>query len=57
LSFTSGPKRRYRHGEDYLRLEAERSGLEVMGLLQCTPREDAKRPVEGLALALQYPRA
>jgi predicted TPR repeat methyltransferase len=54
--YSLGPKRRYRHGEDYLRLEAERSSLEVMALLQCTPREDAKTPVEGLALALQRPR-
>jgi predicted TPR repeat methyltransferase len=55
--YALGPKRRYRHGEDYLRLEAERSGLDVMALLRCTPREDAKNPVEGLALALQRPRA
>jgi predicted TPR repeat methyltransferase len=55
--YALGPKRRYRHSEDYLRLEAERSGLDVMALLQCTPREDAKNPVEGLALALQRPGA
>jgi predicted TPR repeat methyltransferase len=55
--YALGPKRRYRHGEDYLRLEAERSGLDVMALLQCTPREDARKPVKGLAMALQRPRA
>jgi predicted TPR repeat methyltransferase len=55
--YTLGPKRRYRHGEDYLRQEAERSGLDVMALLHCTPREDAGNPVNGLALALQRPRA
>lgn len=52
-----GPKRRYRHSEDYLRQEATRSGLEIMGLLQCVPRTDAKKPVDGWAAALQRPRA
>jgi predicted TPR repeat methyltransferase len=52
-----GPKRRYRHSEDYLRREAALSGLEVMGLLHCTPRRDAKKPVDGWAAALQRPRA
>ena len=53
--YALGPKRRYRHGEDYLRREAARSGLDVMALLQCMPREDAGNPVDGLALALQCP--
>jgi predicted TPR repeat methyltransferase len=52
-----GPKRRYRHSEDYLRQEAARSGLDIMGLLHCTPRTDAQRPVDGWAAALQRPRA
>ncbi len=52
-----GPKRRYRHSEDYLRLEAARSGLDIMGLLHCTPRTDAQKPVDGWAAALQRPRA
>jgi predicted TPR repeat methyltransferase len=52
-----GPKRRYRHGEDYLRQEAARSGFDIMGLLHCTPRTDANKPVEGWAAALQRPRA
>ena len=51
--FELGPKRRYRHGEAYLREEAARVGLEVMGLLDCSPRQEAKLPVEGLAVALQ----
>lgn len=55
--FALGPKRRYRHSEDYLRGEAQQSGLEIMALLQCTPREDAKNPVDGLALAVQRPPA
>jgi len=55
--YALGPKRRYRHGEDYLRQEAERSGLDVMALLQCTPREDERNPVGGLALALKRPLA
>jgi predicted TPR repeat methyltransferase len=52
-----GPKRRYRHSEDYLRQEAARSGFDIMGLLHCTPRTDAQKPVEGWASALQRPRA
>ncbi len=51
--FELGPKRRYRHGEAYLREEAARAGLEVMGLLDCSPRQEAKSAVEGLAVALQ----
>jgi predicted TPR repeat methyltransferase len=48
-----GPKRRYRHSEAYIRQEAARARLEVMGLLGCSPRDEAKVPVEGLAVALQ----
>jgi predicted TPR repeat methyltransferase len=48
-----GPKRRYRHSERYIRQEAARAELEVMGLLGCSPRDEAKVPVEGLAVALQ----
>jgi predicted TPR repeat methyltransferase len=48
-----GPKRRYRHSESYLRQEATRAGLEVMGLLDCSPRDEAEVPVAGLAVALQ----
>jgi predicted TPR repeat methyltransferase len=51
-----GPKRRYRHSEHYLRQEAAQSSLDIMGLLQCTPRTDATIPVEGWAAALQRPR-
>jgi predicted TPR repeat methyltransferase len=56
-SYEFGPKRRYRHGEGYLRREAALSGLDMMGLLDCTPRFDADMPVTGLAAALQRPRA
>ena len=52
-----GPKRRYRHSDDYLRHESARSGLDIMGLLQCTPRTDAGNPVDGWVAALQRPRA
>ena len=48
-----GPKRRYRHSEAYLREEAARARLEVMGILECTPRTEAHEPVPGLAVALQ----
>ena len=48
-----GPKRRYRHSESYIRQEAASAGLDIMGLLDCSPREEAKAPVAGLAVALQ----
>jgi predicted TPR repeat methyltransferase len=51
--FELGPKRRYRHSEAYLRQEADREELEVVGLLDCSLRQEAKLPVEGLAVALQ----
>ena len=50
-----GAKRRYRHSETYIREEAARAGLEVMGLIDCTPRMEAKQPVAGFAVALQRP--
>ena len=48
-----GPKRRYRHSQAYIRQEAAKAGLEVMGLLDCSPREEAHVPVEGFAVGLQ----
>lgn len=48
-----GEKRRYRHSEAYVRGEAARVSLEVMGLLECSPRTEARVPVAGLAVALQ----
>jgi predicted TPR repeat methyltransferase len=48
-----GPKRRYRHSETYIRQEAVKAGLEVMGFLNCSPRDEAQAPVEGFAVALQ----
>ena len=50
--FELGPKRRWRHSEDYLRNEATRAGLDIAGLLACHPRSEAGIPVEGLAVAL-----
>jgi len=52
-----GPKRRYRHSGDYLQQQAASAGLDIMGLLQCTPRTDAREPVNGWVAALQRPRA
>jgi predicted TPR repeat methyltransferase len=52
-SYKLGPKRRYRHSQTYIRQEAAMAGLEVMGLLECSPREEAKVPVAGFAVALQ----
>jgi len=51
--FDLGPKRRWRHSEQYLRDEARRAGLDVAGLIACQPRTEAGVPVEGLAVALQ----
>jgi predicted TPR repeat methyltransferase len=51
--FELGPKRRYRHCEAYLRKEAAAAGLDVMGLINCSPRDEAAVPVEGFAVALQ----
>ena len=51
--YALGPKRRYRHSRSYVTEEAARAGFEVMGLLECSPRQDAGVPVEGLAAALQ----
>ncbi|HEX9159220.1 MAG TPA: methyltransferase domain-containing protein, partial [Rhizomicrobium sp.] len=50
--FALGPKRRWRHSESYLRLEAERAGLRVSGLMACVPRTEAGEPVAGWAVAL-----
>lgn len=44
--------KRYHHREDYLRNAAEAAGLGVRGLLQCTPRFDAGKPVPGYAVAV-----
>jgi predicted TPR repeat methyltransferase len=51
--FAQGKKRRWYHSETYLREAAESAGLDVAGLLACTPRFEANQPVPGLAVALQ----
>ena len=50
--FELGPKRRWRHGETYLRDLARDSGLTVAGLVAATPRHEAGQPVPGFAVAL-----
>jgi predicted TPR repeat methyltransferase len=50
--FELGPKRRWRHGEGYLRDLARRSGFKIAGLVAATPRHEAGEPVEGFAVAL-----
>jgi len=47
-----GPKRRWRHSESYICHAASLVGLEVAGLLKCSPRNEAGVPVEGFAVAL-----
>ena len=53
--FELGPKRRWRHSENYLREESARAKLDVVGFLECHPRTEAGVPVEGYAVALLKP--
>jgi predicted TPR repeat methyltransferase len=55
VDFELGPKRRWRHSEDYLRARAGLTGFEVAGLVACAPRTELAVPVDGLAVALQKP--
>jgi predicted TPR repeat methyltransferase len=50
--FELGPKRRWRHSENYLLFEAGRACLAVAGLMACVPRTEAGEPVAGFAVAL-----
>jgi predicted TPR repeat methyltransferase len=50
--FELGPKRRWRHSENYLRDQSEAAGFAVTGFLECHPRTEAGTPVEGYAVAL-----
>jgi len=51
--FSLGPKRRYRHSNDYLRASAESAGFACLSILGCSPRSDAGEPVEAVAVALR----
>ena len=51
-AFELGPKRRWRHGESYLRETARAAGLSVAGLVEAAPRREAGQPVAGFAVAL-----
>jgi predicted TPR repeat methyltransferase len=53
--FELGPKRRWRHSESYLRALAGANGLDVVGLLACSPRTEGGTPIQGLAVALHRP--
>ena len=50
--FELGPKRRWRHSENYIRDEAAAAGLEVAGLMAASPRTESNQPVPGFAVAL-----
>jgi len=50
--FELGPKRRWRHSENYLRARAECAGLGMAGMMACEPRREAGQPVDGWAVAL-----
>jgi predicted TPR repeat methyltransferase len=53
--FELGPKRRWRHSENYLRQMAARHGFALAGLMACVPRHEAHEPVNGFAVALTKP--
>ncbi len=53
--YALGVKRRWQHGEPYLRAEAAAAGLDVIGLMLCSPRSEAKILVAGFAVALGKP--
>ena len=53
--FELGPKRRWRHSENYLRALADENGLDVAGIMACAPRMEANTPVDGFAVALHKP--
>jgi predicted TPR repeat methyltransferase len=53
--FELGPKRRWRHSEDYVRRLAAAAGFDVAGLVAAAPRTEANAPVNGLAVALNKP--
>jgi len=50
--FELGPKRRWRHGEAYLRETAKAAGLSVAGLVSASPRTESHQPVSGFTVAL-----
>jgi len=52
VGFELGPKRRWRHSEAYLREQATKAGLDVVGFMAAVPRHEANRPVEGFVVAL-----
>lgn len=50
--FELGPKRRWRHSENYLRSRAEAYDFDIAGFMACVPRHEAHQPVNGFAVAL-----
>jgi predicted TPR repeat methyltransferase len=53
--FVLGPKRRWRHSENYLKTAAHAGGFDIAGVIACSPRTEAGVAVDGLAVALQKP--
>lgn len=51
-AYALGPKRRWRHGENYLRQVAAENGFALAGLIAASPRQEAQEPVPGFAVAL-----
>lgn len=52
-AFELGPKRRWRHSEEYLRGMARIAGFSVAGLVAASPRTESHEPVPGFAVALR----
>lgn len=53
--FELGPKRRFRHSQDYLRRLAASQNFEVCSLIECVTRYEAGKAVESWAAALRVP--
>ena len=51
--YESGPKRRYRHSEHYLRNQADTHGFDVSSLVECVTRYEAGEPVASWAAAFR----
>lgn len=53
FEFEQGPKRRFRHGADYLRTLAQMHGFEVASLVECVTRYEAGEAVASWAAAFR----
>jgi predicted TPR repeat methyltransferase len=54
--FERAPKRRYRHGERYVRALADTHRFDIVSLIECVTRYEAGEPVPSWAVALRARR-